>query len=372
MRFKKLVILVVGLLLISCTNTKEDSFSISGKVLQTKNSYVILATIDDVHKNTISVIDTLAINKKGEFNSVYFLDPAIYTLNFDDEKTVVLAIDKGQHIRLTGNSINNILIKGSEDTDLLNAYEAFRLTSLNTLVKSIRNQIKEAEHVKSEAEIAELRALEVENYQLHINELTKFIKEKMGTSIAIYPTSLRWSGTENLSFYKDLTTAFEKKYPTLQITSKLKERIQILDKTTIGSTITSIKMKNNTGIFIELDSIKKKYTLIDFWASWCPPCRTESNLLNQMYETYHKHGFEIYGISLDSNKERWEHALIKDRRVWPNVSSLEGFNTPIALEYGISALPTNYLIDESGQIIATNIHGVKLKEKIEMLFLNNL
>jgi thiol-disulfide isomerase/thioredoxin len=236
------------------------------------------------------------------------------------------------------------------------------------LVKSVRNQIKEAQKTASENEIAELRELEVENYKKHINELTNFIKDKMGTSIAIYPTSIRWNAEENLLFYKELTTSFEEKYPYIEITKKLKQRVQLLEKTSIGSIISNIKMTDANGTIIELDSVRKKYTLIDFWASWCPPCRTESKLLNELYDNYNSKGFEIYGISLDSKSESWLKAIEKDLRIWPNVSSIEGLKTPISIEFGITALPTNFLIDETGKIIATNIHGKQLKTKIEMLF----
>lgn len=367
-KFHQLILVLFFIIFNSCAEKNEESFSISGKVSNLKENYVILSIIDDFQNNTTTIIDTLAINKKGEFNSVYFLEPAIYSLSFDNNKTVLLAIDKGQHLKLKGKTIENITVKGSVDTDLLNAYEDFRNESLNRLVKSVRNKIKENQKTASENEIAELREVEVENYKKHINELTSFIKEKMGTSIAIYPTSIRWNGEENLSFYKKLTSAFEEKYPAIEITKKLIERIQLLEKTSIGSVITNIKMADSSGVIIELDSIKKKYTLIDFWASWCPPCRTESSLLNNLYETYHPDGFEIYGISLDSKLESWTNALEKDNRLWPNVSTVEGFKTPISIEYGITALPTNFLIDESGKIVATNIHGKHLKEKIDQLF----
>ncbi|WP_372745206.1 redoxin domain-containing protein [Lutibacter sp.] len=366
--FLILISVLFFIIFTSCTENNNKSFSISGKVSNLKENYVVLSLIDDFQNNTSTIIDTLEINKKGEFNSVYFLEPAIYSLNFDNEKTILLAIDKGQHLKIQGSTIENILVKGSVDTDLLNAYEDFRVESLNRLVKSVRNKITASQNTASEQTIAELRELEVENYKKHISELTTFIKEKMGTSIAIYPTSIRWNGEENLPFYKELTNAFEEKHPTIEITKKIKERLQLLEKTSVGSVVSNIKMTDSSGEIIELDSIRKKYTLIDFWASWCPPCRTESSLLNELYANYNSKGFEIYGISLDSKAESWTNALEKDQRIWPNVSTVEGFKTPVSIAYGITALPTNFLIDETGKIIATNVHGKLLKAKIDALF----
>ena len=190
----------------------------------------------------------------------------------------------------------------------------------------------------------------------------------MGTSIAIYYSSTRWNGHENLPFLKDLVVSFEEKYPNLEITQKLKNKINLLKKTSIGSSISNIEMPNNKNEIISLNNLNKKYTLVDFWASWCPPCRTESSLLNKLYSKYQSKGFEIYGISLDSKRNSWLKALEKDHRIWPEVSQLEGFNTPISIEYGITALPSNLLIDATGKIIAVNIHGKTLKEKLGKLF----
>lgn len=90
-----------------------------------------------------------------------------------------------------------------------------------------------------------------------------------------------------------------------------------------------------------------------------------------MYGAYKADGFEIYGISLDSKRENWLKAIEKDKRIWTEVSTVEGFKTPVSMEYGITSLPTNFLIDASGKIIAVNIHGQELKQKIDELFIKN-
>lgn len=360
------------ILFIGCSSKKEPSFTIEGNVSNLGKNFVVLSVIDDIQNNTTSVVDTLKVNNKGEFKMNYFLEPNIYVLTFDGIKTINLAVDEGQHISVKGNSPNDLKISGSVDTDLLNAYEAFRNESLDRLVNSVRNKIKVLQKENAtEGEITELREVEVENYKKHLNELMTFVKEKMRTSIAVYPTSIRWIGGEYLPFLKALVGNFEKKYPSLNITEKLKDRLQLLEKTSVGGKISGIEMPNSSNEAISLNNIQKKYTLIDFWASWCPPCRTESKLLNSLYDTYNAKGFEIYGISLDSKREKWLNAIDKDHRIWTEVSTVEGFKTKVSIEYGITSLPTNFLIDALGKIIAVNIHGQQLKEKIDELFLEN-
>lgn len=360
------------ILFIGCTSEKKPSFTLEGSVSNLKENFIVLSVLEDIQNAKTKVIDTIKVTDLGEFKSDYNLEPNIYSLTFDGIKTIPLAIDKGQHITVKGPSLDDLEISGSVDTDLLNAYEAFRIESLDRLVNSVRKEIKTLQSEKAnEDKIAELREVEVENYKKHLNELTTFVKEKMGTSIAVYPTSIRWNGEDNLPFLQNLVAEFEEKNPALKITQKLKEKLHLLEKTSVGGTISGIEMPSSSNELISLNNIRAKYTLIDFWASWCPPCRTESKLLHTLYNTYQAKGFEIYGISLDSKRENWLNAIEKDKRIWTNVSTVEGFKTPVSLEYGITSLPTNFLIDASGKIISVNIHGQHLKEKIDALFIEN-
>ena len=361
---------ITTLFFIGCNSKNENSFRLSGKIHNLEKKEIILSKIENFQKKQQIVIDTLRVNTLGEFNVVYFLEPGIYSLNINSEKKLQLAINYGQHIDISGSSIENLEVTGSTDTNLLGEYENYRIESLNRLVKSVRTEIKNLKKenaVENEEVILKLREKEVDNYKIHLQELTDFVNTKMKNSIALYATSTRWN-SENIDVYKALVSNFEIEYPTISITKKLKEKINLLEKTSIGSILNNIKLSNTNGDIVSLDSTKLKYTLVDFWASWCPPCRAESKLLNELYLKHYKAGFEIYGISLDTSEKRWLNALKTDNRDWPNVSSLEGFQTKAAQNLGITALPTNFLIDSTGKIIAVNIHGEELKNKIEELF----
>jgi len=356
------------LIFIGCTNKKEPSFAISGVVLNTQKNYAVFSKVEDVLNNQTVIIDTLNIDENGYFNAEYNLEPNIYYLTFDNKKILKLALNNGQKVVINGADLDSLKIDGSIDTDILNSYETYRKASLKRLVMKIRDSIKKLkkENISLEKIIA-LRELEVENYKLHLVELTQFIQENMGTSIAIYPTSIRWN-SDNLTVLEQIVTDFKVSHPTSTITPQLENRIALLKKTAIGNYVSNIEMPSASNQIMNLNDIKGTVTLIDFWASWCPPCRSESGLLNNLHQTYNADGFEIYGISLDSKRKRWVDALEKDNRNWENVSTLEGFKTPVAQEFGIRALPTNILINAEGKIIAVNIHGKQLKEIIDGLF----
>ena len=377
MSSKKLVFLSVFLfsaLVFSCSQSQENpTFSISGNLKNYQKDKVVLTLEEDINRKQNRIISEIPVDKNGNFKMDFNLEPHIYTVNFDDKKKVTLAIDRGQQIEINGdaNDWSTLIVSGSADTAKLEEYEAFRKKSLDSLVNSVRGEIevlKEKNDPANYAEIAKLGALEIENYARHKDELIDFVKNEMGTSIAVYPTSLRWDGDKNVPVLENIAAEFEKAHPNLAVTQKINEKVKILKNTSVGGTVTELNLPDKNGNKIALSSIKAQYTLIDFWASWCPPCRRESKILAELYKKYNEKGFEIYGVSLDEDKDAWLKAIEMDERTWASVSTLQGYDTPEAFDYAVTSLPAKFIIDANGKIVAKNLHGEELREKIESLF----
>lgn len=145
----------------------------------------------------------------------------------------------------------------------------------------------------------------------------------------------------------------------------MKERIDRMEKTQGGSVAPDFTLQDLNGKEVTLSKVPGKIKILDFWASWCGPCRLNNPSLKKLYEEYHPKGLEIISVSLDNKKERWEGAVIKDGLNWINVSSLKGWKCNIAKQYNVTAIPAIFILDEKNHIIASNLRDEQLKVFLE-------
>ena len=167
-----------------------------------------------------------------------------------------------------------------------------------------------------------------------------------------------------------ILTKMKKEMPDAPTYRAINEQLRIEAEMAVGKQIKDITLNNMDGKPVKLSEVysKNKYTLIDFWASWCRPCLMEMPNVIHQYALYHDKGFEIYGISLDNAKNNWQACVQRYYMAWIQVSDLKGWQSAAAQQYNIKAIPSMILVDQKGTIVAKDLRGEELANKLETLF----
>ena len=135
----------------------------------------------------------------------------------------------------------------------------------------------------------------------------------------------------------------------------------------IGGTVPEIELPNTVHSTVKLSSLKGKVVLIDFWASWCTPCRAANPYVQKLYKKYKEQGFEVFAVSLDVKREAWLKAIKKDKLTYTQVLDNAGWKSKVAELYFVDQLPTNFLLDKTGKIVAINVEGKEMFEQVKEL-----
>ena len=175
---------------------------------------------------------------------------------------------------------------------------------------------------------------------------------------------------KNTALHNEVVKALYAKYPNHQL---VKERYAIetspATATSVGAIAPDLAFPDPDGNIRKLSDLRGKVVLLDFWASWCRPCRGENPHVVAMYQKYHDKGFEVFSVSLDRDKESWKRAIAADGLVWPNhVSDLKYWSSEAARTYGVSSIPSTFLLDQNGRIIAKNLRGEALTNALKQIF----
>lgn len=162
--------------------------------------------------------------------------------------------------------------------------------------------------------------------------------------------------------------ALKSEYRNTDMGKELSQRILAAGTTAVGMVAPQFTQNDVNGKPVSLASFKGKYVLVEFWASWCAPCRAGNPNLVKQYELYNKKGFEIISVSLDNVKERWLDAIKKDGLPWTQVSDLKGWNNTVGRLYGVRAVPQSFLLDKDGKVISSSLRDESLNAKLSEIF----
>jgi len=199
-------------------------------------------------------------------------------------------------------------------------------------------------------------------------DIVKFIKTHPQSNVggyAIWAVTFDWP---KIPEYDEMYNALSPQVKQGKYGKLAEEKIVTLKGITIGYPAINFAQPDVNGKSVSLNSLKGKVVLVDFWASWCGPCRAENPAVVAAYQKYKDKGFDVLGVSLDQNKDKWLQAIQKDGLTWTHVSDLKGWQNEAAKKYSVTSIPFNVLIDKDGKVLAKGLRGPALEEKLAEIF----
>ena len=367
---KILISLSVILLLSFCDgNKKNSSFQLKGTLSDSKAETLYLEKLGSSKQ---VIIDSVILDENGNFEFTNYTPKiGFYRIKTNDKNFAMLVLDSADKVTITGSVKdlgNTFKVEGSPETTIFIEYNNLsksRDIKLDSLNKAFQ-LLMETNKMDSKR-MDSLSAIFETPYNSIINQSNILMVDKISKNTNMYSSIMAIQALDPDKYsdlYKSLDAGLSKKFPKDKNVIMFHEVVERMLSTNIGQFAPEISLPSPDGKEIALSSLKGKLVLIDFWASWCGPCRKEMPNVVKIYSKFKNKGFEIYGVSLDQDKEKWMEAITKDGINWPQVSDLKYWDNVAARIYNVQGIPYTVLIDKDGKIIAKNLRGQELEKKI--------
>ncbi len=369
MRFITILIAFISILfLASCSNQNESKYTLHVKIQGAKDTvaYLVKQTADGKQVK----VDSTAV-KNGEATFTGNLEyPVFYFVQLQKQQLYLPLFVDNEEITATAsvNDMRNRKVTGSKAQDEF----AEVIDSLNTYTRQERQLGMQYQQARQNGDTVLMNDLENQYNQLD-SDKAEYLKDYVLSHPKSVPAAFVF--LYNLSMYEleDMDTVVSSLDSSIlgsEYVKELTDKVSSLKKVSIGQPFTDFTLDDPDGNPVPLSSVAghDNYVLVDFWASWCQPCRAENPNIVKAYRLYHDKGFDIFGVSFDKDKDKWIQAIKDDSLVWTQVSDLKYWQSEAGKIYGVQAIPHNILIDPNGIIIDKNIRGAWLQEKLSSIF----
>ncbi len=360
--------MLIGCVSYSCSQKSKDSFEIKAEIKGIEDGTLIY--LNRRHEGKLVTLDSAVISNYSVSLNGEIASPEMVLLKIgDSNKAINLFVEPGE-ISVISNidSLENTVVKGSKTHD-----EFLELKgNLDALSDERQDLIYAYEAATKDNDTIKIKDLENDFNSLHEkqNDVVKlFVQNNPASSISPFAISSYLAYEMDSESLDSLLQTLDPVVTKSTYYKELSDRVSILRNVGIGQSAPDFTLNQPNQQPLTLSTLQGSYLLIDFWASWCVPCRKENPHVVEVYHDFRDKGFEILGVSLDTKNESWLEAIEKDQLDWLHVSDLKGWQSEAGRLYGINSIPHTVLIDPEGKIIAKGLRAKELREKLETILL---
>lgn len=377
-RWKAFSFMLLALCFSCSTSGKEEQtndgswyITINGKVGYPQAGGQII--IQEIKEGSTDWQDTIQLKSNYTFaKKIKLKEPGYYRLNFYDKQMLNLILHKNNiEVNVDGNSQQGFFeVKGSPDLEIIREVQELQGNINNDpALAQLNEEFTVAAQKKDENKVRELQLKYQQIAKKYYDQIADLMVQK-SPSLAVI--NLLQSNTldhdQYYNTYVKVAEKLKKEWPNYSQAGNFITYVDKMKLTAVGQPAPEIALPNPEGQIVKLSSMKGKYVLLDFWAKWCGPCRQENPNVVRVYQKYKDKGFTVYGVSLDRKKEDWLQAIKEDNLTWTHVSDLKYWQSDAAKTYNITGIPFSLLLDPNGLIIAKNLRGAALEQKLAEIF----